>query len=65
MLTLTIPDMVCGHCKASVEKAVASVAPSATVAIDLDTKRADVSGAGDADAVLGAIRSAGFEPALA
>lgn len=41
-ITLSIPDMNCGHCKANVEKAIASVDPDAFVAIDLSTRTAEI-----------------------
>jgi copper chaperone len=63
-MKLSIPDMTCGHCKASVEGAVARVAPGAAVAVDLDAKTAEIDGAPDPEAVLGAIRAAGFDARL-
>jgi copper chaperone len=41
-ITLSIPDMNCGHCKASVEKAVTSVDPDAFVTIDLGKRTAEI-----------------------
>lgn len=63
-MKLSIPDMTCGHCRASVEGAVARVAPGAAVVVDLDAKTAEIDGAPDPDAVLSAVRAAGFDARL-
>jgi copper chaperone len=64
-MRMTIPDMTCGHCRASVEKAVAGAAPGARVTVDLEARTAEVDGAADEARVLDAVRAAGFsaEPA--
>lgn len=62
MLRYTVDDMTCGHCVQSVTKAVAAIDPAATVAIDLPTKRVEVSTTADGDVVAGAIREAGYTP---
>jgi copper chaperone len=64
-MQMTIPDMTCGHCRASVEAAVAGAAPGARVAVDLDSRRVVIEGPADADRVLAAVRAAGFDARLA
>ena len=64
-MRLTIPDMTCGHCRASVEKAVAEAAPGARVTVDLASRTAEVEVAADAARVLAAVRAAGFDAAPA
>jgi len=64
MLVLHIPDMTCGHCAATVTKAVQSVAAGAQVAVDLPAHTARVTGAADAAAILRALADAGY-PAVA
>lgn len=59
-MRMTIPDMTCGHCRASVEKAVASAAPGARVTVDLAARTAEVEGAADEARVIEAVRAAGF-----
>ena len=59
-MRMTIPDMTCGHCRASVEKAVASAAPGAQVTVDLAARTAEVEGAADEARVIEAVRAAGF-----
>jgi len=65
MLTFTVPDMSCGHCASTIGKAARGAAPEAEVRVDLATKRVEVEGAADAEAVAAAIRAAGYEPAAA
>jgi copper ion binding protein len=36
--TFKVPDMTCGHCKATVEKALLDVDGVRTASVDLDTK---------------------------
>lgn len=42
---LSVPDMSCGHCKASVEAALGAVAGMAPVEVDLPNRRVSVGGA--------------------
>ncbi len=61
-LTLKVPGMTCGHCKASVEGEVGKVAGVASVAVDLETKLVTVNGDTlDRAAIVAAIDEAGFE----
>lgn len=65
MITLSVPDMNCGHCKASVEKALARVDPAAAVTVDLTARRVTVQTAAAAPALIAALAAAGFEAAPA
>jgi copper chaperone len=62
MTTFKVDDMSCGHCTASIEKAIHEVDPGAQVACDLGTKQVRVDGALDIEAHAAAIRDAGYEP---
>jgi copper chaperone len=63
MLTFDVQDMSCGHCVASITKAVQAVDPGAQVQVDLASKRVQVQpGQADAPAVQQAIAAAGFTP---
>ncbi|MVW73126.1 heavy-metal-associated domain-containing protein [Bordetella sp. 15P40C-2] len=62
-IEFTVPDMTCGHCVATITKAVQGVAPQATVTTDLSSHRVTVEGANDADTVRRAIVDAGYEVA--
>ena len=61
MTKLNIPDMTCGHCKAVVEKAVASVDANAKVAVDLDTRTVEIDSSADMGAILAALKEEGYE----
>jgi copper chaperone len=59
-----VPGMHCGHCEAAVRDEVRAVTGVESVAVDLETKRVDVSGEGLDDAALrAAIEEAGYEAA--
>lgn len=63
MLTFEVKDMSCGHCVASITKAVQAADPQAQVAVDLARHRVQVQPAlSDAAAVQQAIAAAGFTP---
>lgn len=62
MTTFKVEDMSCGHCTATIEKAIHAVDPRARVACDLGTKEVRVDGAVGAEAIAAAIREAGYEP---
>ncbi len=61
MLKLNVPDMTCGHCASTVEKAVKSVDPAAKVKVDLGSKTVTVDTVADETKVKDVIRSAGYE----
>ncbi len=62
MTLLSVPDMSCGHCKASVEAALTPLAGMAPITVDLAQRQVSV--AGPADAALKALAAIGF-PATA
>ena len=64
MITLNVPDMSCSHCKATVEQAVAGVDASARVAVDLSTRRVEITSALAPATLMGALKAAGY-PATA
>lgn len=64
MMILSIPDMSCGHCKASVEAAILKLDPRADVQVDLAARRATVTTDQPQAAILHALDSMGF-PATA
>ena len=53
--------MSCGHCKASIGKAIASVDSDAEVEYDLTTRQIAVQSHADADALIAAMQSAGYD----
>jgi copper chaperone len=65
MITLSIPDMSCGHCKASVEGAIAKLDPAAKVTVDLPGRRAEVESAASSEEIIAALVRVGFPSAVA
>ena len=60
MYEFDIPSMSCGHCRSTVEKAIASADPSASSTIDLTAKKASVRTAVDPSVISQAIENAGY-----
>ncbi|MSU88484.1 copper chaperone [Rhodobacteraceae bacterium 2CG4] len=64
MSSFNVPDMSCGHCTATIEKAIKAIDPTATVACDLDTRTVSVESFLSDRAVSEAIRNAGYDVAV-
>lgn len=60
MTTLSIPDMTCGHCKASVESALAALGDAGMVSVDLAAKTATTTGPAAPARLLQALDEVGF-----
>jgi copper chaperone len=60
MITLSIPEMSCGHCKAAVEAAVAGIDAKAVTRVDLAARRAEVETSAPKEAVIAALSAVGF-----
>ena len=61
MMKFKVPDMTCGHCAKTVEKAVKDADPSAQVSVDLPRKVLTVQTAAGEGRVRDLIRAAGYE----
>ncbi len=61
MLRFKIAKMTCGHCAASVERAVKGVDPLASVSVDLGRKEVTIRSTAEERLISGALRSAGYE----
>jgi copper chaperone CopZ len=60
----TVPGMHCGHCERAVKEEVAALPGVASVVVDLESKRVEVTGSGlDDAAIRAAIEEAGYEAA--
>ncbi len=61
---LTVEGMMCAHCQAHVQKALAGVAGVANATVDLEAKTATVELSADVadDILLAAVKEAGYEP---
>lgn len=63
MISFEVPDMSCGHCVASITRAVQAVDGQAQVQVDLERHRVDITPVqADAEALAAAISDAGFTP---
>ena len=61
--TFEVPEMSCSHCVSAINDAVGDIAGVESVNVDLASKRVDVEGAAEEDAVRRAIEAAGYEVA--
>lgn len=61
MTKLSIPDMSCGHCKATVEKTIKAIDPHAALDFDMPTRTVSVSSAAAIDVMRVVLKSAGYE----
>jgi copper chaperone len=62
MLEFTVKGMTCGHCVATITKAIKETDPHASVETNLALHVVRIEGATDAVAVEAAIREAGYTP---
>lgn len=60
MTTLSIPDMTCGHCKASVESTLAALPDAGVVTVDLTARTATVTGPTNPESLIRALDAIGF-----
>jgi copper chaperone len=58
--TYAVPEISCGHCKSTIERAVQGLGDGARVEVDINAKTVTVDG-GDRDAILAAIETAGYD----
>ena len=65
MTKLSVPDMSCGHCKASVEAALVRLDPGAQVAVDLPARRVEVVSSAAPSAMIAALGAVGFDATAA
>jgi len=61
MTKFTVPEMSCGHCTAAIEKGIKSADQAAEVACDLSDHSVAVQSTLGSDAILAAIKEAGYE----
>ncbi len=62
--TITVPEIHCGHCKASIEGAVGALAGVARVAVAIEDRTVEVAydpATVDRDVIIGAIEDQGYE----
>lgn len=61
MTIYDVPEMSCGHCTASIRKAIGTVDPAATVDCDLTARTVSVESALGQDMMVLAMKEAGYE----
>lgn len=61
MTKLSVPKMSCGHCKASVEKAVAAVDAAASVSVDLSNRTVEVNSTANVADLIASLKAEGYE----
>lgn len=65
MLTFRVQDMTCGHCVATITRAIQEADPAARVDIDLAQHLVKIDSAGNAAAIEQTIKEAGYSPEAA
>ncbi|MFN4143617.1 heavy-metal-associated domain-containing protein [Aestuariivirga sp.] len=60
MITLTVPDMTCGHCVSTLTKAIKSIDPTADVKADLASKTLRIETTAPAPRIARALDEAGY-----
>ena len=65
MTTLSVPDMSCGHCRATVEAALGTLPQVDEVKVDLGSRRIEVTGPAPAAELLQALQAAGYPATVA
>ena len=64
MIEFNVPDMTCGHCIATIRKAVSGIDPGATCEVSLDEKRVTVGSVLPPSDFVEALEEAGYSPTL-
>ncbi|TMV69603.1 heavy-metal-associated domain-containing protein [Thioclava sp. BHET1] len=59
-LIFSVPDMSCGHCKASIQEAIAGVDAGARVAVDLESRKVEVESSATPEALQSALKEVGY-----
>jgi copper chaperone len=65
MTILNVPQMSCGHCKATIEKAVANVDADARVNVDLENRTVTIESTIADAGLIEAIKDGGYEATIA
>lgn len=60
MLNLRIPNMSCGHCAATIEKAVKTVDPCAKIRVDVAEKTVSIDTTARAETIKAVVETAGY-----
>ena len=60
-MRFSVPEMSCGHCKASIETAVHEADGGAGLAFDMDKREVEIDSVLDTPALIAAIKEGGYE----
>lgn len=64
MLTLSVPDMSCGHCIKAITEAVKEIDTAATVSTDLSTRTVRIETLAESAKILKSLDDAGYPATL-
>lgn len=64
MIKFVVPDMTCGHCVGSVDKAIRAVDSDAIAKIDLSTRTVTIETSVAPEVIGASITAAGYTPSL-
>ena len=65
MIELTVNDMTCGGCVASITRVVKGLDANALIDADVASKRVKINSVASSDKVIAAITDAGYHPVIA
>lgn len=65
MIELTVNDMTCGGCVASIARVVKGLDANATIVADVASKRVKIESVINSESVIAAISDAGYHPVKA
>lgn len=65
MTTLSVPDMSCGHCRASIETALKPLQGVEAIRFDAEARKVEVTGPAPAPALIAALDKIGFPATVA
>lgn len=65
MNKLSIPDMSCGHCTATIEKTIKALDPAALLEFDMPCRTVTVQSSVEVDALRVALKAVGYEAVAA
>jgi copper chaperone len=64
MSVFSVPDMSCGHCKAAITEALEAVDDTVEISVDMDAREIDVFSEARDEAILTALKAAGYPAEL-
>ncbi|APO87381.1 heavy-metal-associated domain-containing protein [Marivivens sp. JLT3646] len=64
-MKFNVPDMSCGHCTSTIEKAIKAADANASVSCDIPARTVSVEGALSTERLTALLREAGYENTVA